>query len=92
MTEVTQWHLYMIRCHGGELYTGVTTDVARRFKEHQAGGAKAAKYLRGRGPLQLAYSELIGDKRTAHQREWQVKQLTRAQKLQLIAKKAQGSN
>ncbi|WP_417762346.1 GIY-YIG nuclease family protein [Shewanella sp.] len=91
MTDVQQWHLYMIRCHGGELYTGVTTDVARRFKEHQLGGAKAAKYLRGRGPLQLVYQELIGDKGTAHQREWQVKQLTRAQKLQLIAKKAQGS-
>ncbi|KFZ37642.1 hypothetical protein HR45_09470 [Shewanella mangrovi] len=92
MTETQQWHLYMIRCHGGELYTGVTTDVERRFKEHQAGGAKAAKYLRGRGPLQLAYHELIGDKRAAHQREWQVKQLSRTQKLQLIAKKEQGSN
>ena len=79
------WYLYMIRCAGGELYTGVTTDVARRFKEHQAGGAKAAKYLRGRGPLQLAYQEMIGDKRLAHQREYQVKQLTRSQKLQLIA-------
>lgn len=79
------WYVYMIRCAGGELYTGVTTDVSRRFKEHQAGGAKAAKYLRGRGPLQLAYQETIGDKRLAHQREYQLKQLTRKQKLALIA-------
>ncbi|QSX33867.1 GIY-YIG nuclease family protein [Shewanella avicenniae] len=86
VSQTTQvWYLYMIRCRDGELYTGVTTDVARRVSEHQAGGAKAAKYLRGRAPLQLAYQECIGDKRTAHQREWQVKQLTRAQKLSLIA-------
>ena len=44
------WYLYLIRIHNGSLYTGITTDVDRRFAEHVAGGKKAAKYFRGKGP------------------------------------------
>ncbi|WP_256717905.1 GIY-YIG nuclease family protein [Shewanella sp. UCD-KL12] len=81
----TLWYLYMIRCHNGHLYTGVTTDISRRLKEHQAGGAKAAKYLRGKGPLALAYSEEVGDRSQALKREIAVKKLTKKQKLLLIS-------
>ncbi|QFU25496.1 GIY-YIG nuclease family protein [Shewanella eurypsychrophilus] len=75
----------MIRCNNGHLYTGVTTDIERRFKEHQAGGVKAAKYLRGKGPLSLAYSEDMGNRSEALKREIAVKKLTRKQKLLLIS-------
>jgi putative endonuclease len=74
----------MIRCRDGELYTGVTTDVSRRFAEHQGGGPKAAKYLRGKAPLQLVYQELVGSRSEALKREIQVKKLTRQQKLTLL--------
>lgn len=87
MTSSTssQWTLYMIRCGNGHLYTGVTTDLMRRFKEHEAGGPKAAKYLRGKGPLCLVYSEAAGNRSEALKREIAVKKLTRQQKLCLIA-------
>ncbi len=81
----TTWYLYMIRCNNGHLYTGVTTELSRRFKEHQAGGVKAAKYLRGKGPLSLAYSEEVGNRSEALKREIVVKKLTRKQKLLLIS-------
>ncbi|MBT1446109.1 GIY-YIG nuclease family protein [Shewanella sp. JM162201] len=83
-----QWQLYIIRCGGGELYTGVTTDVARRFSEHSSGGPKAAKYLRGRGPLELVYHELAGGRGDALRRELAVKKLNKAAKEALIASEA----
>ncbi|TCN77321.1 putative GIY-YIG superfamily endonuclease [Shewanella fodinae] len=81
---MSSWSLYIIRCRDGELYTGVTTDVNRRFAEHQGGGPKAAKYLRGKSPLQLIYQELVGSRSEALKREIQVKKLSRQQKLALL--------
>lgn len=78
------WYLYLVRCANGHLYTGVTTDVARRFSEHQSGGIKSAKYLRGKGPLTLMYQEQVGCHGDALRREIAVKKLSRAQKLVLI--------
>jgi len=82
---VSVWYLYMIRCNNGQLYTGVTIDIARRFGEHSAAKGKGAKYLRGKGPLSLVYSELVGDRSAAMKREIAVKKLTRQRKLALIA-------
>lgn len=82
--QVSMWYLYLIRCANGHLYTGITTDVARRFNEHQSGGAKAAKFLRGKGPLTLMYQEQVGTRSDALKREIAVKKLSRAQKLALI--------
>lgn len=79
------WHLYILRCGDGSLYTGITTDVGKRFEAHQSG--KGAKYTRGRGPLELVYRESCGSRSDASKREWQVKQLTREEKLELIEKK-----
>lgn len=78
------WYLYLVRCANGHLYTGVTTDVARRFSEHQSGGIKSAKYLRGKGPLTLMYQEQVGSHGDALRREIAVKKLSRSQKLALI--------
>lgn len=76
------WYLYILRCGDGSLYTGITTDVERRFDAHREG--KGAKYTRGRGPLALVYREECGTHSAALKRELAVKRLTREQKLQLI--------
>lgn len=78
------WYLYLVRCGNGHLYTGVTTNVSRRFSEHQSGGIKSAKYLRGKGPLTLMYQEQVGSHGDALRREIAVKKLSRSQKLALI--------
>ena len=79
-----KWYLYVLRCGDGTLYTGITTDVQARFAQHQAG--KGAKYTRGRGPLELVYCEALPSHSNALKREIAIKRLTRAQKLDLIAK------
>ena len=76
------WYLYILRCGDGTLYTGITTDVARRLEEHRQG--RGAKYTRGRGPLELVYQEECGTHSWALKREYAVKQLTREEKEQLI--------
>ena len=76
------WHLYILRCGDGSLYTGITMDVQRRFTAHCAG--KGAKYTRGRGPLELVYREVCGSHSDALKREWQVKQLSREEKEMLL--------
>ncbi|WP_298775963.1 GIY-YIG nuclease family protein [uncultured Shewanella sp.] len=75
----------MIKCANGHFYTGITTDVNRRFHEHQLGGKKAAKFLKGKGPLQLIYQETIGSHSQALKKEIAIKKLTRKQKLTLIS-------
>ena len=76
------WKLYILRCGDGSLYTGITTHVEKRLKAHQSG--KGAKYTRGRGPLELVYSEECGDHSAALKRELEIKRLTREQKEILI--------
>lgn len=82
--SVKDWHVYMIRCADDTLYTGISTDVVRRFAEHQAQGKLCARYLRGRGPLQLVFTRPAGDRSSASQLEYRLKQLSRADKLALI--------
>lgn len=67
---------------GGSLYTGSTTDVARRLREHQNG--TGAKYTRARPPVSLAYTEEVPDRSTAQRREAAIKKLPRKRKLALI--------
>ncbi|MFV9668983.1 GIY-YIG nuclease family protein [Pantoea sp. ARC607] len=78
-----QWQLYIVRTAKGSLYTGITTDVARRVAQHQSG--RGARALRGKGPLELMFHCEAGDRASASRLEYQVKQLTRQQKLQLVA-------
>lgn len=79
------WYVYILRCGDGTLYTGITDDVPRRLEKHRAGDG--AKYTRGRGPLELCYQERAESHGEALRREYAIKQLTRQQKLELIAGK-----
>ncbi len=79
----SEFSLYIVRCADGALYTGIATDVDKRVAEHAA-GVRGAKYLRGRGPLELVFSETVGDRASALRLEHRVKRLTRAQKLELV--------
>lgn len=77
------WFIYLIRTADNRLYTGITTDVARRFCQHQEG--KGAKALRGKGRLELAFSHEVGEHSLALRLEYRIKQLTKRQKERLVA-------
>ncbi|OIO69278.1 MAG: hypothetical protein COW19_07235 [Zetaproteobacteria bacterium CG12_big_fil_rev_8_21_14_0_65_55_1124] len=80
--DITDWFIYMIRCKDDQLYTGISTDVQRRFAEHQSG--KGAKYLRGRGPLQLVFQQQAGSHSEALKAELAIKKLSKADKESII--------
>lgn len=81
---MTDWYLYLVRTRHNTLYTGIATDVMRRLREHTEGRNASSRYLRGRGPLQLAYEVNIGCRSTALRVEYAVKQLSRRDKEALI--------
>jgi putative endonuclease len=81
-TESTIWHLYVVRCADGSLYTGITTDVARRLDAHRAN--RGARRLRGRQPLELVFSCPIGSHGDALRAERRVKALRRVDKERFI--------
>ena len=74
--------VYMLRCKDGSLYTGWTNDLEHRLAMHISG--RGAKYTRGRGPLELVYSEELPEKEAALRRECAIKKLRREQKLALL--------
>ena len=78
------WYVYMLRCGDGSLYTGSTTDVDRRLREHQSG--TGARYTRSRPPVTLVYTEAAADRSAAQRREAAIKKLSRDQKWSLIGK------
>ena len=80
---MSEWYVYMIRAADQSLYTGITTDVERRFAEHQSGRA-GAKYFRGRKPQKVVLVESGHDRSSASIREAQIKKLSRDQKMALI--------
>lgn len=79
----SQWYVYIIRASDDSLYTGVTTDVERRFNEH-CGTRLGARFFRGRQPLQVVYTENHPDRSSAQRRESVIKGLSRDLKLKLI--------
>ncbi len=81
------WYLYLIRTQQGALYTGITTDIKRRFSEHDAQGPKCAKSLRGKGPLTLVFKKKIGPKSDALKLECQIKSLPKSDKEFLVKNK-----
>jgi len=76
------WHVYIIRCKGNLLYTGITKDLERRVKEHNSG--KGCKFTRYRTPVELMYSERAQNRPQALIREARIKQLRRPDKLRLF--------
>jgi putative endonuclease len=77
------WFVYIIKCEDGSLYTGATNDLKRRFDEHKKG--KGGKYTRSHIPERIVFSEKCDNKIMALKREREIKNLTRKQKLKLIA-------
>ena len=75
-------YVYVLSCADDTLYTGYTTDVARRVAEHDAG--EGAKYTRGRTPVELVHAESFETKSAAMSREYEIKQLSRGEKDRLI--------
>jgi putative endonuclease len=86
--EAAQWSLYLICTAQASLYTGVTTDVQRRFAEHENrdNKNKGAKALRGKGPLKLVFKIVVGNRSDALKLEYKVKQLSRTDKQRLISR------
>jgi len=78
------WFVYIVRCADDTLYTGITTDVERRFCEHAAQGRLCAKYLRGRAPLELVFSQPADDRAAASRLEAALKKLAKTDKERLI--------
>ena len=78
------WWVYIIRTEDNHLYSGVTTDVARRFREHRAGGARAARYLKAHPPRALVFSLAVGSRSLAQKVEYRLKRLTRGRKEEVI--------
>lgn len=76
------WYLYILRTASGMLYTGITTDVARRLAQHQSG--KGAKALRGKGELALVFQCRAGSRSSALKLEYRIKQLSKNQKERLV--------
>lgn len=77
------WSVYIILCSDGSFYTGISTDVEKRFQAHQCG--KGAKYFRGRQPSRLVFVESGHCRASASRRESAIKKMKRAAKARLIA-------
>lgn len=77
-----EWTVYILECRDGTLYTGITDDLERRLKAHEAG--RGAKYTRGRGPFRVRYLQKLPDKAAALKQEYALKKLEKKAKLALI--------
>ncbi len=77
------YYVYILRCRGNKLYTGIAKDVESRFLQHQRG--KGARFTRAHPPESIAYCESVATRSDALKREYAVKQLSHQQKLQLVS-------
>jgi len=78
---VMDWYVYLLKCADDSYYTGITTDPKRRLQEHNENDKKAAKYTRARRPLKLVYFELCQSRSAAGVREYEIRKLSRKQKI-----------
>lgn len=79
------YYLYILKCADSTLYTGITTDLERRVKEHNF-SKLGAKYTAARRPVKLVYSQEFSDRAEASKQEYVIKHLSRLEKLKLIKK------
>ena len=82
MLGMSKWSVYILKCGDGSLYTGITTDLARRLATHRAG--LGAKYTRSRLPVEVVYRRSMRNESVARRRELEIKSLKRVEKLRLI--------
>ncbi|GLC93207.1 hypothetical protein Tamer19_26150 [Cupriavidus sp. TA19] len=78
MSADDAWYLYLLECTGDSIYTGITTDVARRFAQHLSG--KGAKYTRSRKPIRVMAQLRFETKSEALKAEIEIKRMSSAQK------------
>lgn len=83
-SDMSDWTVYILRCSDNTLYTGITTDIERRIREHNGSG-RGARYTRGRQPVSLAWMEFVASRSEACRREHQVRNLNRLKKRALMA-------
>ena len=85
---LVKWFVYIVRTHCNTLYTGITTDVERRFGEHEACfngvSKKGAKYFRGRKPKEVVYREVCENRSIATKRECEIKKMSTMAKKKLV--------
>lgn len=79
---MSDWHLYLIRTDTGALYTGISNDVEKRLEAHRLG--RGSKFLRAQESFELVYQCPIGDRSLASKAEYQVKQLEKAEKEEIV--------
>jgi putative endonuclease len=84
---MNEWSVYIIRCSDRFLYTGMTTDVQRRFGEHLSGDRTAAKYTKSFSSMELAYEISIGNRSLAAKIEYQIKRLPKQKKEFIISRR-----
>ena len=80
---MSKYFVYILRCADDTLYTGITTDLERRVDEHN-NSSKGAKYTRARRPVELVYSEELGNRSLASKREFSIKKMSRKEKITLF--------
>lgn len=79
-----KWTVYILRCADGTLYTGITTNPAKRIRQHNGEITGGAKYTRSRRPCTMVYQEPAENRSEASKREYRIKQLSRKDKLKLV--------
>ena len=77
------WHIYILQCRDKTFYTGITTNLKRRVKEHNTSNL-GAKYTKGRRPVKLVYSSRKKNKSSALKEEYRIKKLSRSEKIGII--------
>ena len=92
MAIATEWFVYIILTEKDRLYTGITTDVERRFQEHLSNKAKGAKFFRSDKPLKILYAEPCKNRSEASIKEAAIKKLSRLQKETFIQDYENGRN
>ena len=80
------WWVYMVKTRSSKIYTGITTDIERRFRQHKGELKGGAKFFNSDPAVEIVYRETSKDRSSASRREAQIKKLTRQQKLQLVAR------
>jgi putative endonuclease len=81
--KAAAWLLYILKCRDGTLYTGITTDLLRRVRQHNDG--RASRYTRSRLPVKLLFSEPCRSRSQALKKEYAMKQLSRKEKKAYIS-------
>jgi putative endonuclease len=82
MTAEKSWYVYIVKCSNGSYYTGITTDIPRRIKEHNSG--RGGSYTRSFGPVKLLWNETHPSRSSALKREAKINSYSRARKEEIL--------